>query len=89
MAIAIQSPVSFNGTAKLRKIINKLAERFSEARRDRKAFKELNNLTNRELNDIGISRGDIRAIVYQKESFYKDSKRTAPAEANTNIKGWV
>ena len=89
MAIAIQSPVSFNGTAKLLKIINKLAERFSEARRDRRAFKELSNLTNRELSDIGISRGDIRAIVYQKESFYKDSNRTAPTETNTNIKGWV
>lgn len=30
----------------------------------RKAYKELSALTDRELNDIGITRGDIRRIAY-------------------------
>ena len=54
---------------------------------------ELNKLTERELNDIGISRGD---IYYIAEEHYKDvllaneikSARTI-RDINTNLRGWV
>ena len=41
-------------------------------------IKELSKLSNRELNDIGISRGEIRHIA--EESF---------PPVNKNLKGWV
>lgn len=36
-------------------------------REHRKAIKQLNQLTNRELNDIGLSRADIDRMVWLKE----------------------
>jgi uncharacterized protein YjiS (DUF1127 family) len=39
-----------------------IAEKFSAWRRYREALRELSDLTNRELNDIGISRDEIRAV---------------------------
>ena len=46
-------------------------------------IKELSKLSNRELNDIGIARGDIWAIAHEDA----DYKRFA--ETNNNLKGWV
>jgi uncharacterized protein YjiS (DUF1127 family) len=46
-------------------------------------IKELNKLSNRELNDIGIARGDIWAIAHEDTDF----KRFA--QTNSNLKGWV
>ena len=51
---------------------------FMEARAKRaQCYRELSALTARELNDIGINRGDIRAVVNDK--FYADSIRTNPS----------
>ena len=48
--------------------------------------KELNALSNRELNDIGIARGDIYSIARGDATM----KRTViEAENNSNLKGWV
>jgi uncharacterized protein YjiS (DUF1127 family) len=41
-------------------------------REHRKAIKQLNQLTDRELNDIGISRSDIDRMVWLKED--KDNR---------------
>ena len=38
----------------------------------RQTFNELSKLTNRELNDIGLSRSDIRSI--SMEAFYDDQE---------------
>lgn len=46
-------------------------------------IKELSKLTDRELNDIGISRGDIWSIAHEDVSF----KRVA--DTNSNLRGWV
>ena len=46
-------------------------------------IKELSKLSDRELNDIGISRGDIWAIANEDPSY----KRFA--ETNKNLEGWV
>ena len=68
----------------------------NENRIQRKAIrmteKELAKLSNAELDDIGISRGDIRHIA---QKHYKDimeenrDKKELVGYANTNLKGWV
>jgi uncharacterized protein YjiS (DUF1127 family) len=47
-------------------------------------IKQLSALSDRELNDIGIGRGDIRSVAKGDETL----KRTA-AYPNDNLKGWV
>ena len=47
-------------------------------------MKELSNLTDRELNDMGISRGDIYAIAHGDPSHQRSS-----TQENPNLKGWV
>jgi len=49
-------------------------------------IKELSKLTDRELNDIGIARGDIYYIAVS--SYPKDKNKTT-AEYNDNLRGWV
>ena len=49
----------------------------------RETFKTLHRLTDRELNDIGISRGDIHSIASG------DTSMKRGVEANKNLKGWV
>jgi len=48
----------------------------------RQAFRELNALTNYELNDIGICRAQIMSAVYDYDNFYADSIRDKPMEVN-------
>jgi uncharacterized protein YjiS (DUF1127 family) len=48
-------------------------------------IKELNQLTDRELNDIGLARGDIWAVAHGDT----DYARNAKPESNENLKGWV
>ena len=45
----------------------------------RQSLKELNQLTDRELNDIGIGRGDIHRVAKGDISY----------QVNHNLKGWV
>ena len=47
----------------------------------RQTIKDLSRLTDYELNDIGIARGDIRNIAY--------GDRTLNRSVNHNLKGWV
>lgn len=44
--------------------------------------KELSRLSNAELDDIGITRGDIYTIARESESI-------ATVRANNNLRGWV
>lgn len=48
----------------------------------RETEKALLSLSNAELNDIGISRGDIYAIA-------RTSETIATVKANNNLQGWV
>lgn len=64
-----------------------------EAKSARKStINELSRLSDYDLNDIGISRGDIRHIA---QKHYKDimeenrDKKELVGYANTNLKGWV
>jgi uncharacterized protein YjiS (DUF1127 family) len=47
----------------------------------RQTIKDLSRLTDYELNDIGIARGDIRNIAY--------GDSTLKRSVNDNLKGWV
>ena len=51
----------------------------------RTTVKELSKLSDRELNDIGIARGDIYSIAREDADF----KRFANTKTNSNLKGWV
>jgi len=48
---------------------------------------ELNKLTDYELNDIGIARGDIRSIARGDETL--EIVRRMNLKENANLKGWV
>jgi len=60
-----------------------LKRSYIQAQRARHTIKELSRLTDRELQDIGIGRGDIWAIAHDDLSF----KRVA--DTNKNLQGWV
>ena len=51
----------------------------------RSTFNELSQLNDRELNDIGIGRGDIKRVA-MGDPEYKLVKDYGP---NDNLKGWV
>lgn len=52
----------------------------------RLTINELSKLTNHELNDIGIARGDIWHIA---NTSYPKALRGEAVEANNNLRGWV
>lgn len=64
-------------------LINQMIRDYQEAKKVRATIKELSKLSDRELNDIGIARGDIYAIAHESEDYARF------ADANTNLKGWV
>ena len=56
-------------------------------REQRQTFKTLQALSDRELNDIGISRGDIRSIA--NDTWDDNKKRDNTPVANDNLRGFV
>lgn len=48
----------------------------------RQTIKELSKLSDRELNDIGIARGDIYSVARGDDTLIRASE-------NSNLKGWV
>ena len=71
------------GLHSLAEWFKKIARELEQARAVRSTIKELSKLTDRELNDIGISRGDIYAIAHE------DTDYARFADTNDNLKGWV
>jgi uncharacterized protein YjiS (DUF1127 family) len=61
-----------------------LANELQRRRNIKHTIKQLSALTNHELNDIGIARGDIWHIAHT--SFPKGK---TVADVNRNLKGWV
>lgn len=62
--------------------IKKVNLRMKRARDVRATVRELQALTNRELSDLGISRGEIYSIASQTAD-------TVYGTTNENLKGWV
>ena len=75
--------VGLKGMANFFKSLN--AE-FKRRRNIRETIKALSNLTNHELNDIGIARGDIWHIA---NTSYPRALGGEALEANRNLRGWV
>ena len=61
---------------------------FKEAQKVRETIRELNRLSNAELADIGLSRGDIYSIATKQFDDYSD-KIATKAQPNQNLRGWV
>lgn len=55
----------------------------------RQTIKELSALTNQELWDIGISRGEIYSIARSAPKPEKIEAEATSAKVNSNIEGWV
>jgi uncharacterized protein YjiS (DUF1127 family) len=74
--------IGLDGIANWFKNLNAQIER---NRQIKQTMKELARLNDRELNDIGIARGDIWAVAHGDT----DYARNAKPESNENLKGWV
>ena len=61
---------------------------YQQARKASETIRELSRLSNAELADIGLSRGDIHSIAHQRMSDYSDKINTKVGP-NQNLKGWV
>ena len=64
----------------------RLGAEFKRRRNIRETIKTLSNLSARELNDIGLSRGDIWHVAHQS---YPRALGGEAIEANRNLQGWV
>lgn len=64
----------------------KLGAELTRRKQIRHTIKELQKLTNHELTDIGIARGDIWYIAQQS---YPKALGGDRAEVNRNLRGWV
>ena len=60
-------------------LVNNFLQKLRNYGQYRRSLKELNQLTDRELNDIGIGRGDIHRVAKGDTSY----------RINDNLKGWV
>ena len=59
----------------------------AQRRAVRQAVKDLSARSDYELNDIGISRGDIRAVANGDITMKRGIQ--VYTDSNTNLKGWV
>jgi uncharacterized protein YjiS (DUF1127 family) len=66
----------------LSRAIKSAIQKTTHLKNARRSFNELNMLSNRELNDIGLSRGDIWTIAYGDTSDYH-------TKINDNLHGHV
>ena len=73
-------------TQTLNNFFKKLINNYQMAKAIRETENELRKLTDKELNDIGIARGDIYSIARQ-DTDMKKSHLIAPF--NPNLKGFV
>ncbi len=60
-------------------LVNNFLQKLRNYGQYRRSLNELSKLTDRELNDIGIGRGDI----------YRVAKGDKSYRVNSNLKGWV
>ena len=71
----------------LASLFRSLKEQIEYSRKVNQTMKELSSLSDRELNDIGLSRGDIYGVA--REDATLERVRRTSANENTNLKGWV
>lgn len=64
-------------TKVLSNFLLKITKSYTNRKQYRRTIEELRRLTDQELNDIGINRGDIHSIARMD------------SDMNTNLRGWV
>tara|TARA_B100001115_G_C15805342_1_gene398672 strand:- start:1140 stop:1343 length:204 start_codon:yes stop_codon:yes gene_type:complete len=64
-------------------LLKNFLQKLRKSQSYRNTFNELSRLTDRELADIGIARGDIKNVARGDQSFKLVS------DYNQNLKGWV
>lgn len=84
----IELSVVSRAVYKVTNFISVLADKHAKYKVQKETFKSLHMLTNRELNDIGISRSDIRSIA-NDTWVEKNHRDTLPIATNSNLKGSV
>jgi uncharacterized protein YjiS (DUF1127 family) len=84
MTTLVANTFNWFGFSSVANWFKKLDAQLQQHRRVKDTMKELQKLTDRELNDIGLARGDIWAVAHGDDSF-----KRAVVEENTNLKGWV
>lgn len=84
MTTLIMNTANTFGMTGLANWFKNLANELQRRRNIKDTIKQLSALTNHELNDIGIARGDIWHIAHT--SFPKGN---TVADVNRNLKGWV
>ena len=82
--IATANTFGFTGVAAWLKELNAKRIRRAEVKR---TFNQLAALNDRELNDIGLSRGDIYNVARGDNTL--ERVRRSAIDTNTNLKGWV
>ena len=78
-------------TQTLKSFLQKLINSYQLAKAVKETENELRKLTDKELNDIGISRGDIYAIARQDADMKITDTviKASPAPFNPNLRGFV
>ena len=64
--------------------VKSLIAKYKQHRQIQETIRQLSALSNRELNDMGIGRGDIYAVAHGDPSFRRTGSKTNP-----NLEGWV
>ena len=64
--------------------VKSLIAKYKQHRQIQETIRQLSALSNRELNDMGIGRGDIHAVAHGDPSFRRTGTKTNP-----NLEGWV
>jgi len=85
MTTLVANTFNWFGLDSIANWLKNLNAQMERNRQIKQTIKELNQLSNRELNDIGIARGDIWAVAHGDT----DYARNAKPESNDNLKGWV
>lgn len=87
MTTLVANTFNWVGLSGLSTWFKKLAAEIEQAHKIKQTIKELSQLTDRELNDIGLARGDIWAVAHGDESL--ERVRRDNIDTNDNLKGWV
>lgn len=79
MTALVANTFNLVGITSMANWFNKLNARLEQRRKINKTIQELQALTDRELSDIGISRGMIKSVAHE----------TYNPKSNENLEGWV
>ena len=86
MTTIVANTFEIVGLTHIANAFKNLGAELKRRRNIKQTYKALSNLSSRELDDIGICRGDIWYIAH---SSYPKKLRGEAVEVNRNLKGWV